>query len=87
MLRAFIIIALAGVVLLGAGYVYGRVKTADVFHEVHARQAESKQKTDRDPGGFLMWMGGGLALIGGAGVGHVLFAKPDDEQKPGEQDR
>lgn len=84
MLRAFIIVVLAGAVLIGAGYVYGRVKRADVFQEIHARQAEQRKK-ERDPGGFLMWIGGGLVMIGGAGAGHVLLKAPDDEPTSDEQ--
>ena len=78
MLKAFITIILAGLIVMTAGYVYGRLLTSDAFQTVHEMHA-APDKSARDPGGFLMWLGGGLVMIGGAGLVHYFLRAADEE--------
>ena len=80
MLKAFIIIILLGLIVLAAGCVYNWLMTAETFQTVHKMHA-APDKTARDPGGFLMWLGGGIAMIGGAGVVHVFLSAVEEEEQ------
>ena len=80
MLKTFIIIVVIGLIVLLAGYVYNRLMTSPTFQTVHKMHADPPQKgTDRDPGALLMWLGGSLAMLGGAGVVHIFLRAADEE--------
>ena len=80
MLKTFIIIIVVGLIILLAGYFYNRLMTAETFQTVHKWHAE-EPKEPRNPGALLMWLGGSLAMLGGAGVVHVFLRAADEETK------
>ena len=79
MFKAFIIITLAGLVVLGAGYLYGSLQTASTLRTVHNMHTDVEDRSTRNPGGLVMWLGGGLMMIGVAGVVHVFLKESEDE--------
>ena len=80
MLKTFIIVIAVGLIVLAAGYVYNQLMTAETFQTIHNMHAEPEKKS-RDPGGLLMWLGGSMAMIGGAGVVHVFLSAAEEEQE------
>ena len=54
MLKAFITIILAGLIVMTAGYVYSHLVTTDAFQTVHKMHA-APDPSARDPGGS--WCG------------------------------
>ena len=81
MFKAFIIITLAGLVVLGAGYLYGSLQTASTLRAVHDMHTDVEDRSTRNPGGLVMWLGGSLMMVGVAGLIHV-FLKESEDQTP-----
>ena len=79
MFKAFIIITLAGLVVLGAGYLYGSLQTAATLRTVHNMHTYEEDRSTRNPGKLVMWLGGGLMMVGGAGLIHVFLKESEDE--------
>ena len=80
MLKIFLIVVAVGLIVMLAGYFYNRLMTAETFQTIHKMHADPP-KDGRDPGGFLMWLGGSLAMLGGAGMVHVFLRAADEEME------
>jgi len=80
MVKTFIIIVVAGLIVLLAGYLYNSLMTAETFQAIHKMHADPPKEA-RDPGGLLMWVGGGMAMVGGAGLVHIFLRAADEEME------
>ncbi len=83
MFKAFIIITLTGLVVLGAGYLYGSLQTDTTLRTIHNMHTYEEDRSTRNPGALVMWLGGGLMMVGGAGLIHVFLKEAEDEPTAG----
>ena len=66
-----LICILAGLIVITADYVYGRLMATEAFQTIHAMHSVPAE-SGLGQSGSLVWLGVVLAMIGGAGVTHYL---------------